>query len=182
MASNAPERRTADFEALFSDTHGRLRAYVLRRGASAVDADDVVADVYVVAWRRFDDLPSDALPWLIGVARNVHRNQQRSRRRSDALLDRLRNEPLPDRGSDGDDALDIAAVRQALTGLSADDRDLLQLAVIEGLSSTQIAQVLGCRPVTARVRLHRARTRLRALVDRRPGGQPTLARSERSDA
>lgn len=182
----ADERATADdpstaFAELFAQTHRRVLGYVLRAGATVADADDVVADVYVVAWRRFDDIPTDdPVPWLLAVARNVARNQRRSRRRGDALLDRLQSQPIVAGTHDADTVADVAALRRALAELSPTDRDLLQLAAVEELSAAQIAKVLGCRPVAARVRLHRARTRLRSLLDQGPGTTATTAGIEGS--
>ncbi|HSK91836.1 MAG TPA: sigma-70 family RNA polymerase sigma factor [Euzebyales bacterium] len=172
MPSTARDDPSAQFDALVTETRRRVTAFVIRRGTALADVDDVVADVYVVAWRRFDDVDwDDPLPWLIGVARNLLRNEQRTRRRTDALLQRLRSEARPQQvGSDA--ALghsdDIRAVRRALADLSDRDRELLQLAAVEELSPTQMAVVLDCHAVTARVRLHRARARLRAALERLP--------------
>jgi RNA polymerase sigma-70 factor (ECF subfamily) len=157
MPPTALDDPSAQFDALFTATHRRVLAYVVRRGAAPADADDVVADVYVVAWRRFEDVSwDDPLPWLIGVARNLLRN-------------RLRSEPMPGQAASDatiDEIDDIRVVRRALADLSEADRELLQLAAVEELSPTQIAVVLDCKAVTARVRLHRARTRLRAALER----------------
>lgn len=54
-------------EALFSEHSAAVRAYARRRVPSAV-ADDVVSDVFLVAWRRLDDVPDDGLPWLLACA------------------------------------------------------------------------------------------------------------------
>jgi RNA polymerase sigma-70 factor (ECF subfamily) len=87
MPSTALDDPSAQFDALFTATHRRVLAYVVCRGTTPADVDDIVADVYVVAWRRFDEVSwDDPLPWLIGVARNLLRNRQRTQRRNDALL------------------------------------------------------------------------------------------------
>jgi RNA polymerase sigma-70 factor (ECF subfamily) len=187
MPPTALDDPSARFDALFAATHRRVLAYVVRRGAAPADADDVVADVYVVAWRRFEDVSwDDPLPWLIGVARNLLRNRQRTRRRNDALLQRLRSEPSPGQAASDatiDEIDDIRVVRRALADLSEADRELLQLAAVEELSPTQIAVVLDCKAVTARVRLHRARTRLRAVLERSATGvgADVGAHAERSE-
>jgi hypothetical protein len=60
------------FTGLLERTHTDLLAYALRRVAEPSDAADVVADTYLVAWRRLDQVPADAeRPWLFGVARKV---------------------------------------------------------------------------------------------------------------
>ncbi|HTB49362.1 MAG TPA: RNA polymerase sigma factor [Solirubrobacteraceae bacterium] len=76
------------FELLYAKYAPAVKAYVLRR-ADASTADDVVAEVFVVCWRRFDDVPIDPLPWLLGVARRVLSTQWRGERRRGALYERL---------------------------------------------------------------------------------------------
>lgn len=172
MATGEQEHRA--FSELFAAAHRRVWAYAVRGGASPADADDLVADVFVVAWRRLPEIPTDdPVPWLLAVARNVRRNQLRSGRRSDALVERLRTEPSSVAEAPTRVQGEILAMRRALAALSDADREVIQLAAVEELSPSQIAQVLGCRPVTARVRLHRARGRLRALLADTSTVQPT---------
>ncbi len=76
------------FELLYAKHAPAVKAYVLRR-ADASTADDVVAEVFVVCWRRFEEIPVDPLPWLLGVARRVLSTQRRGERRRGALHDRL---------------------------------------------------------------------------------------------
>jgi RNA polymerase sigma factor (sigma-70 family) len=88
------ERAEVRFERLYAE-HGRaVLAYAVRRAADAQDAADVVADTFLVAWRRLDDVPpaGAARLWLYGVARHVLANQQRSERRRERLAERLRHE------------------------------------------------------------------------------------------
>ena len=83
------ERTREDrFEELFREHYGAVRGYALRR-APADLAQDAVSETFLVAWRRLDDVPADALPWLFGVARRVLANQRRSADRSSALERRL---------------------------------------------------------------------------------------------
>ncbi|MEK6721246.1 MAG: RNA polymerase sigma factor [Chloroflexota bacterium] len=69
----------ARFEEAFEDHHRRVLAYALRRTAGEVDAEDVVAETFAIAWRRKDALPTTAraLPWLLAVARRVAASQRR---------------------------------------------------------------------------------------------------------
>jgi RNA polymerase sigma-70 factor, ECF subfamily len=70
---------TARFRALFEATFGAVQRYVRYRGATEGRADDLVAETFVVAWRRLDDVPVDRpLPWLLTVARNLWLNQHRA--------------------------------------------------------------------------------------------------------
>ena len=84
------ERRVR-FEALFERHHTAVRAYVVRRSAGIV-VEDVVADTFLVAWRRLEDVPDVALPWLLGVARRVLADQRRGARRRRSLTERLLRE------------------------------------------------------------------------------------------
>ena len=157
MGVNRRER----FEAVYARHAPAVKAYALRR-ADVASADDVVAEVFVVCWRRFEELPVDALPWLLGVARRVLSTQRRGERRRTALGERLAQV-----GRGAGEAGD-AGLAEALAQLSGSDRELLLLIAWEGLSPAQAATALGVKPSTARVRLMRARRRLSAaLVDER---------------
>jgi RNA polymerase sigma-70 factor (ECF subfamily) len=131
-------------------------AYVLRRTSPAV-ADDVVAEVFLVAWRRRDDMPGAALPWLLGVARKVLANRRRSEQRALALRHRLASEHESVAAATGDDGDEL--VIRALGRLPDRDREILMLLAWDGLSQTEVAEVLGVRKNTVAVRLHRARER-----------------------
>ena len=155
---------TTRFRALF-DTHlAAVRRYAHHRGIRGADADDLVAEVFTVAWRRLDDVPAgDARAWLLAVAANVRRNQARSARRYAAALVALPRPdaaPPPPEPADGDGP----GLRRALSELAPDDQEVLRLVAWDGLTPQQIATVLGCPDGTARARLHRARRRLAARL------------------
>ncbi len=128
-------------------------------------ADDVVADVFLVAWRRRAELPEDPLPWLLGTARLVLANHARGQSRRVRLLDRLSAEPrsMPTPVPAG--GRESARLQAALARLSERDRELLLLMAWEGLELRQAAEVLGVRPNTLAVRFHRARRRLSAALE-----------------
>jgi RNA polymerase sigma factor (sigma-70 family) len=166
MRQRESERRRR-FDALFASYSPDIVAYCGWRAGSASDAQDAVAEVFLAAWRRLDQLPEGdaARVWLYATARRVIANQRRSNRRRVALQERLAleagsvsHEPP---ASDGEETL----VRSALRRLGPRDREVLLLAEWEGLSPAQIAGVLGCITVTARGRLHRARRRFRAVFE-----------------
>jgi RNA polymerase sigma-70 factor, ECF subfamily len=164
------------FEALFRDHAAAVRAYAARR-SSVADADDVVAEVFLIAWRRLDELSDDPLPWLLGVARRIMANRRRADMRRAAMHDRLMTgaagavpTSVPEVG-DG-------AVSAALGLLDDPDREVLLLTAWDGLSHADAARVLGIRAGTFAVRLHRARRRFArrlAEVERAPA---TTARME----
>jgi RNA polymerase sigma-70 factor (ECF subfamily) len=147
------------FDALYREHAGDVRRYVRRRW-DAQSADDVVADVFVVAWRRLADLPDDPLPWLLGVARRILANRRRGDAREHALRERIRTEQfttaLP---SGADSRLAGENVWIALGRLSERDREVLLLVAWEGLSTARAARVLGVRANTFAARLYRARRR-----------------------
>jgi RNA polymerase sigma-70 factor (ECF subfamily) len=143
------------FEELYRQYAGRVRAYALRRIDPSL-ADDVVADVFLIAWRRLSELPPDPLPWLLGTARRVLANRRRGEQRAHALRDRLGSQRRPSEAAPA--ALDHR-VAAALSELGQRDRELLMLIAWEGLSVAEAAVVLGARAGTVAVRLHRARQR-----------------------
>lgn len=151
------------FERLVVATGPRLLGYLARRVDPPTDAADALAEVYVVAWRRFDAVPrehEEAVRWLFGVARRVAANQRRGATRRHELAARLRA------GLEQVDAQDGGAdVRAALAELPEADRELLTLVAWEGLSPAEAAEVVGVSPAAARKRLQRARERLARRLD-----------------
>jgi RNA polymerase sigma factor (sigma-70 family) len=164
------ERRRR-FDALFASYSSDVVAYCSWRAGSASDAQDAVAEVFLTAWRRLDDLPEGdaARVWLYATARRVIANQRRSRRRHVALQERLAQDAASASqeapSSDSEETL----VHEALRRLGPRDREVLLLAEWEGLSPAQVAVVLGCLTVTARGRLHRARGRFRNAYEELQG-------------
>lgn len=154
------ERRER-FRSLYDANYERLLGYALRRTDSVDDAHDVVADAFLVAWRRLDEVPAGerARMWLYGTARKVLANHYRSQRRARALQRRLEFEPAPPTVATSSDPQVVDRISAAFSRLKESDREVLLLSGWEQLDPGQIAQVLGCKRTTARVRLHRARKR-----------------------
>jgi RNA polymerase sigma-70 factor, ECF subfamily len=167
--SPSVERRVR-FELLYAEHAPTVKAYVLRR-AGTRSADDVVAEVFVVCWRRLDELPAEPLPWLLGVARKVLSSWRRSEQRRARLSERLVETAPPAEGPLGEVGDRLLA--RALAQISDSDRELLLLIAWDGLTPTQAAVTLEIRPATARVRLLRARRRLAVALERQ--GCPTSA-------
>jgi RNA polymerase sigma-70 factor (ECF subfamily) len=148
----------ARFEQLYRDYADRVHAYALRRTSPAA-ADDVVAEVFLVVWRRLHKVPEEPLPWLYGVARRVVANRRRTESRAAALHERLSEHGRPgEPATHGPEVDDL--VQRALAGLGERDRELLLLIAWEGLRVNEAAAALGVRSGTLAVRLHRARQRL----------------------
>ncbi|HUZ15286.1 MAG TPA: sigma-70 family RNA polymerase sigma factor [Gaiellaceae bacterium] len=154
------------FERLYREN---FRA-VLRFAALRIDperAKDVVAETFLVAWRRLDDVPAEPRAWLLGVARKVIAGQFRSQTRRDALVLRLEAE----RGESGDFAATVAdrdEVLAAFAALRERDRDVLRLVAWDGLDAAEAAAVLGVTRLSFAVRLHRARRRLERALEPEP--------------
>jgi RNA polymerase sigma-70 factor (ECF subfamily) len=157
------ERRTR-FEGLFRSHADAVRGYALRR-TGPDEVDDVVAETFLIAWRRFDDMPANARPWLLGVARRVMSNRRRSDHRIVSLSDRLaeRERRTPSGASDDSDLR--LTIEGALERLPEKEREALRLLAWDGLSTAEAAIVLGCTRATLAVRLHRARRRLTDIID-----------------
>jgi RNA polymerase sigma factor (sigma-70 family) len=158
--------RRERFQALYEENYHRVLGYAQRRVARD-DASDVVAETFLVAWRRLDQVPEGdaARLWLYGAARRVLWNQQRAVRRRDRLSRRLRAEGVtrPDEDPSGSSLTPVAV---AFGSLRRGDRELLSLVAWEGLDPGEIAEVLGCSRNAARIRLHRARRRFACELTR----------------
>jgi RNA polymerase sigma-70 factor (ECF subfamily) len=156
-------------EARFDDLWQRYAAAVVRYARRRVldaEVDEVVAETFLVAWRRLEDVPEFALPWLLGVARGVSTNLHRGARRRAALHVRLTSGHRPDAthlASTSGERAELVAV--ALGRLREADREVLTLIAWDGLTTEQAAEALGCSRRTFAVRLHRARRRLRAALE-----------------
>lgn len=165
-----PPSQTLEFTVMWQQYAPRVMAYALRHVAAG-EAEEVVAETFLVAWRRFSDVPAQPLPWLLVVARNTIANLRRSAQRQVALqvrisrLDQLA-EPVP---AAEVSVLQRAEVLAALAVLSDAEREALLLVAWDGLSSAQAARVAGCTAATLHVRLFRARRRLRAYRDTETG-------------
>ena len=138
-------RAVGGYEALYAEHRACVLGYVLRRTDSTHDAADVIAETFLVAWRRLDDAPTGASArlWLYGVARRVLANHRRGERRRTQLAERLRGElarwDAPEAPSG-----ELADLAAAFGSLADGDREVLALEAWEGLSAGEVAAVLGC--------------------------------------
>lgn len=146
------------FEGLMTAHAGAVHRFMVRR-AGVGDAEDLTADVLVVAWRRRDDVPDEApLAWLYRTAGFVLANHRRKGRPVPvADLPEVADLDDPAWHAVRDDEL-----RRALAVLSPRDRQILLLNAWEGLVGDDLAAVLGVSRGGADAALSRARARLRA--------------------
>jgi RNA polymerase sigma-70 factor, ECF subfamily len=173
-SSDALSRELAEarFVELYEDHAREVLAYALRRASTAQDAADVVADVYLVAWRRIGEVPrgGDARLWLYGVARLTLANQRRGESRRARLAERLRAELSAAAQAAQPAEAGSSALLRALSTLGEEDREVLLLTGWEELEPGEIATVLDVSGVTVRSRLHRARRRLRRAIEEQDAG------------
>jgi RNA polymerase sigma factor (sigma-70 family) len=149
------------FRRAYEQHHHDIRSYCRRRVA-AERVDDVVAETFLVAWRRRDDLPDDdlVLPWLYRVAYRVVGHEWRGRSRRQRLDEKLSGVPGPAGDSPEDVAIrsdEAARVLKAATRLKPQDAEILRLLSWEQLTRPEIAEILEISPNLVSKRIQRAR-------------------------
>ena len=157
--------RRARFEAVAGLVTEPVRRFLARR-TDAETADDVLADTLLVCWRRLDDVPDgdEALPWAYGVARHALANAERSARRQRRLAYRITVvDPPSETAAEEEQPDDRVAL--ALARLRPDEAELLRLWAWEQLGPAEIATVLDLTPNAVSIRLHRARGRLKEILE-----------------
>jgi RNA polymerase sigma factor (sigma-70 family) len=156
--STTPRSQLARFDTLFTEHQRHVLAYAIRRTQTVADAEDVAAETFTIAWRKFDTIPAaEPLPWLYAVARRVLANHRRGHGRRERLAALLRVEDVATPMRAGEDRDGPAFV--ALAALSPVEQEILRLVAWEELGNQQIAAVLGITPNAVAIRLHRARAR-----------------------
>ncbi len=151
-----PEER---FTNLYDRHYRNVLAYALLRVGPG-GAEDLASETFLIAWRRLADVPDPPLPWLLGVTRNLVRNQRSRRSRGDELVGRLKELTT---FVEADVAERVAARQEALavlSGMRDQDVEALILSSWYGLTPAEAAHVVGCSARTFSVRLFRARRRL----------------------
>jgi RNA polymerase sigma-70 factor, ECF subfamily len=159
----------AAFTALFREQHRGVHGFLLGRTSDPETAHDLLQETFLRAWRRFDDLtdlpPQRQAAWLYTVARNLVVDGYRAAATRRATLAAVAQDPHTQR--DGPDAADASVARDELARVDAaigrlpvDERTILTMSVVGGLTSGQIGDALDLPPGTVRSKLHQARTRL----------------------
>lgn len=179
QSENDPRARQEKYAALYRETHHDILRFVGRRLGADIPlsvAEDITADAFLIAWRRFAEIPtdlSDARAWLFGVARKCLLNEKRSAMRRGALQVRIADDAIlnangvfqePTVASPENHVasrLDFAA---AWRQLSPQDQEVIALLTWENLTSEQAGRVLAISAPAFRMRLTRARHNLRKLI------------------
>lgn len=175
-------RKRRRFDEVYGASFSLIYVYCFRRTRTREDAEDAVAETFLVAWRRFHELASADHPtaWLYAVARRVLANQRKLSERRERTTERAwaltPSMALDDPAHETLHALKLERVLEAMIELSATDRELLTLAAFEQLSYSEIAGVLDIPIETTKSRLYRARQRLQDRFEQleSPTEQPTV--------
>ncbi|HEY3738046.1 MAG TPA: RNA polymerase sigma factor [Jatrophihabitans sp.] len=161
---DAAERRVV-VDRWFRLYAGRVLPYLLHR-TDPHTAQDVLQEVFVTAFIKFDRVPDPPIGWLFGTARRLLANRYRGTRRHDALIERLLDEVGSIEDEPQADQYDLKlAFAQTMATLATGDREVLTLTGWYGLTPTQAAEALGCSSSAYAVRLHRARKRLGVALE-----------------
>lgn len=162
------------FEAFYRDHLDAVHTFVARRVAHPHSVADLTADIFLAAIEAapsYDPRKGAVMAWLYGVGRNTLAAEVRRRRREALVARRIAGHRLLDESSLAriEERLDAERewrrIFRAVSRLKGEDRALLELAAIDGMSIAAAAQRLGLEPGTARVRLHRSRSRVKELVE-----------------
>jgi RNA polymerase sigma factor (sigma-70 family) len=173
----------AAFQELYRRHVDQLIGFGVRRLSSPEEVADLVSAVFLQAIQsagRYDPGQAGVTSWLFGIAANLLAEGRRRGVREALALQRLAGQRLlqPDEYEELERRIDAArlhgAVQAAVAALPDGERQLLELVSFDGLSPTQAAQAIGLRPAAARMRLSRARHKVRrALARAAPTPQPS---------
>jgi len=163
----------AAFDALYDRHLQPVHAYLLARTRDREVAQDLAQETFLRAWRNIAEVgPLETgrqRAWLVAVARNLVIDRSRRVRSERAATERVGRLAAPDDGPDpagqAELAGDVAAVDRVISALPEDQRVLLSLQVMGGLTSAEIGEMLGEPAGTVRYRLNQVRTRLRAALE-----------------
>ena len=176
------------FEAFYREHVEDLQRFVARRVGDRERAADLTAEIFLAAIdsaHRYRPRRGAPKAWLFGIARVLLASERRQRGRERVGQSRLRGGHLLDEDDAArmDARIDAAAQsRQLYEGmdrLSEAERAVLELVALDELTVAEAAAAAGVRPVTARVRLHRARRKLRAELEAAPP-EPNRTKEDRS--
>jgi len=161
MQGDSPD--SDQFSGFYRSHYSLVLAVVARRTIGLGVAEDITSEVFRVAWQRHQQGVTLSLPWLYTTARNLVGNEHRRQKRHRSLRERAINDLRLQADSSATE--DLEDVRLRMAEMQASDRELLQMSYWDELSAIEIAEILGIEPGAVRVRQHRARARLRELLD-----------------
>lgn len=166
--------RTGEFETLYRDNIGAITSYFARRTSDPQVAADLTADTFVAAIRSFDTFDprrGSTRAWIFGVAKNCFARHCATHHRETEGIRRLgrRRELNTDETAELLDRIDAEApgrrVLAELGAMTSTDREAVELVYIDGLKPAEAAQALGISSGAMRIRLFRARNRMRQALE-----------------
>ena len=170
-----------DLRRCFEHCWSPVVRYLIRRGAHAC-AEDLAAETFAIAWSKWHDVPSPPLPWLLKTAGFCWANERRRVQRAGVLARELRPVTPQDPAFDGyAERQEANAVLAAVAALGEVEREALILTAWDGLSVKDAAEVMECSVSALKVRVHRARKKVRRaaggadVVETAPEGDPLLS-------
>ncbi len=173
------------FTRLFNEHSLAVRRFTLRRFSDSRICEDIVAETFLIAWRRWGELPPKdrELQWLYGIAFRVLSNQRRSRDRRNRLFIRLSFERNPDLENVDSGLIDILSIRKAMSKLRDSDRELLEFVYWEKFTYREISEIVGVSENAVGIRINRAKSHLKRLLSPHllNESNPTFLREEVDD-
>ncbi len=169
----ARDRDREAFAALFDHFAPRLKAYLVRAGATPAAADDFAQDAMLTVWRKaelFDPARARAATWIFTIARNRRIDALRREARPLPVPEIQLAAPEPDRPDDlFQNRENESRVRTALRSLKPDQVEVIQMAFFQDLSHAEVAQTLSLPLGTVKSRIRNAMIKLRELLDQPVG-------------
>ncbi len=155
-------------QVLFARHHVRVYRFALRLVRNEATAEDLISEVFLEVWRQADKFEgrSAVTTWMLGIAR--FKALSALRRRTEDELDEETAERIEDQADDPETALgkkDTGAVlRQCLTKLTAEHREVIDLVYYHEKSVEEVAGIVGIPEATVKTRMFYARKKLSELL------------------
>lgn len=163
---------SAHVEEIFAQHHGFVWRVVRRLGVPEAEADDVVQEIFVVLYRRRNELEIgvSARALLYGIARRVAGRQRRSDQRYVARLRTVEATATPPSHGDPEQRVLLeeraAVVRDALDAMDEDKRIMFEMTQVEGMSVPEASEIVGINVNTGYARARAARDLVRRAIAR----------------
>lgn len=167
----ARERSETAFSELFRQYAHKLKAYMLRQGADPATAEELAQETLLVVWRKaglYSAEKGSLSTWIFTIARNLRIDRLRKETAWQELPDNLAetlasDDPAPDQAAS--DSQREARVRSVLADLSLEQRQVVEMAYIEGLSHSEIAERLSLPLGTVKSRMRLAYQKVRTALE-----------------
>ncbi len=153
----------------FAEVVGRFQkplfGFLGRMGLSQAVSEEIAQETFVRAWvnlGQYDPAIAMFSTWIFTIARNLALNELgKAARRPE-----ISGESLPEHPCEAHPAESMNRLQQALLKLDPSDRSILALAYVEGMAQSEIAQMEGCSKGAVKVRIHRAKQKLKAFLEK----------------